>query len=82
MPADEITVARMCGVCGCEIDTFTVKKDNMMLMSKETVWCPVCQADRPEVRELAARRRSIEDEKKSYAPNRPADSATRQDQKV
>ena len=77
MPADELTVARMCGVCGCEVGTFTVKNDNMMLMTKDKVWCPVCQAERPEVRELAGRLRTIEDEKKSYAANRPADPARR-----
>ena len=78
MPGDELKVAQKCGVCGCEVGTFTVKKDNMMLISKETVWCPVCQADRPEVRELAGRLTTIEDEKKTYAPNRPVDPATRQ----
>ena len=53
-----------------------------MLMLKETVWCPICQADRPEVRELVERLGSIEDEKKSYAANLPADSTPRPEQKA
>ena len=75
MPADELTVAQKCGVCGADVGTFTVKKDNMMLMSKATVWCPACQADRPEVRELVGRLQAIENEKKTYAANLPVDAS-------
>ena len=75
MPADELTVAQKCGVCDAEVGAFTVKKDNMMLMTSDTVWCPACQADRPEVRELAGRLRAIEGEKKTYAANLPVDTS-------
>ncbi len=78
MPEDELTIVQSCGVCGSELGTFTVKKDNMMLMSKELIWCPVCQADRPEVRDLAGRHSSIQKEAETYAENKPADPTARQ----
>ena len=76
MPADEMTVLQMCGECGVEVGTFTVKKDNMMLMSDDTVWCPECEADRPEVRELSGRLQAIEDERKTYADNLPVNTSS------
>ena len=78
MPDDELTIVQKCGECGTELGTFGVKKDNMMLISKELIWCPVCQADRPEVRDLAGRRASIQKEIASYASNKAVDSATRE----
>ena len=77
MPEDELTVVQRCGVCSSELGTFTVKKDNMMLMSKELIWCPACQADRPEVRDLAGRHDSIQKEAETYAENKPADPTAR-----
>ena len=78
MPENELTIVQTCGICGSELGTFTVKKDNMMLMSKELVWCPSCQADRPEVRDLAGRHFAIQKEQQTYAPNEPANSEVRQ----
>ena len=78
MPENELTIIQTCGVCGSELGVFTVKKDNMMLMSKELIWCPQCQADRPEVRDLSGRRSAIQEEQQTYAPNEPAKSKVRQ----
>ena len=79
MPSDELTILQSCGVCGTELGTFSIKKDNMMLISKELMWCPSCQADRPEVRELVGRRNSIQKEIESYAANLAVDAAAVKD---
>ena len=42
------------------------KKENMMLFSKQTVWCPTCKAERPQVREAKGRTAAIEEERKGY----------------
>lgn len=73
MPINEVDIVSSCGECGTEIETVTTKKDNMMLFSKETVWCPKCQADRPEVRDVAGRLDSIEKEQQSYPKAVPAE---------
>ncbi len=72
-----MTIVQKCGVCASELGTFTVKKDNMMLMSKETIWCPACDADQPEVRDLVGRSSAIQDEQGSYASNPPVSEAPR-----
>ena len=72
MPKNEVDIVSSCGYCGTEIETVSVKKDNMMLSTKEKVWCPKCQADRPEVRDVAGRLDSIEKERKSYPKAVPA----------
>ena len=77
MPANELTILQSCGVCGAERGTFAVKPDNMMLISKELIWCPSCQADRTEVRELAGRRSSIQKEIETYAENLAVDASAR-----
>ena len=77
MPENEFTIVQTCGVCGSELGDFTVKKDNMMLMSKDLIWCPHCQADRPEIRDVAGRRSAIQAEQQTYAPNEPADPNAR-----
>ncbi len=48
------------------IETVTVKKDNMMLFTDEQEWCSKCQADRPQVRDVAGRLSTIEAEQESY----------------
>ena len=78
MPSNEVNVVRSCGECGTEIETVSVKKDNMMLSTKELVWCPKCQADRPEVRDVAGRLESIEKEQKSYPKAVPAEPFSNQ----
>ena len=40
MPDNDLAITQSCGDCGHEVGSFSVKKDNMMLMSKELVWCP------------------------------------------
>ena len=72
MPITEVTLVRICGQCHLEVETFTVKKDNMQLVSGHTVWCPNCQADQPEVLDVAGRSESIKKEQASYPENRPA----------
>ena len=72
MPINEVAVRRSCRVCGSEIETVTVKKDNMRLFSDELVWCETCQSERPEVRDIAGRQDSIHREQASYPPIRPA----------
>jgi Zn finger protein HypA/HybF involved in hydrogenase expression len=72
MPIDEVNVVRLCKECGTEIETIKVKKDNMRLFSNELVWCPQCQAERPEVRDIAGRRQAVQQEQASYPQLRPA----------
>lgn len=73
MPGDLVTVVQLCGRCDAEVGTFTVKKDNLMLTSKERVWCPVCQLHTPEVRDIAGRRAAIQKEVQSYPKAKPAE---------
>ena len=72
MPNDEVTLVRICGKCRFHIETFAIKKDNMMMFSKETVWCPQCQSDQPEIRDVAGRQEAIDQEVKSYPKAVPA----------
>ena len=72
MPIDEISIVRRCKECGTEIETLTVKKDNMRLFSDELIWCSKCNTDMPEVRDIAGRQASIQQEQASYPPVRPA----------
>ena len=76
MPNDEVTLVRICGKCRFRIETFTVKKDNMMMFSSEKVWCPHCQSDQPEVRDVADRQESINQEVNSYPKAVPAKEIT------
>ena len=66
MPDQMVTVVQLCGVCKSEVGTFEVKKENLMLDSKDTIWCPHCQAHNPEVREVAGRHAAIQKERESY----------------
>ena len=77
MAEGDMTVVQSCGECGEELGTFEVKKDNMMLMTTETIWCPKCQTDTNEVRDLAGSSASIEQEQGSYAANNPVNPETR-----
>ncbi len=77
MAEGDLTVVQSCGECGEELGSFDVKKDNMMLMTTETIWCPKCQADTHEVRDLAGRSAAIQQEQGSYAANKAVDPETR-----
>ena len=66
MPINEVDITSSCGECATEIETVTVKKDNMMLFTKEQAWCSNCQADRPQVRDVTGRLKSIDEEQHSY----------------
>ena len=72
MPGDEVTVAQLCGKCSRQISTFTVKKDNLFLSTKEQIWCPHCDENTPEVRDVSGRLDSIQREQESYPELRPA----------
>ena len=69
---DQVTIIRRCSVCTTEFETMTVKKDNMMLSSRALVWCPNCEEDRPERRDIADRLDTIREEQQSYPPSRLA----------
>ena len=58
-PIDSVTILRSCSVCAAEIETMTVKKDNMMLSSKALLWCDACGAERPERRDIVDRLETI-----------------------
>jgi Zn finger protein HypA/HybF involved in hydrogenase expression len=66
MPIDEVSIVRKCGVCGAEIETVAVKKDNMMLSTTDLIWCPACESERPEVRDIAGRTGLVRQEQESY----------------
>jgi hypothetical protein len=70
MPSiDQVSIVRKCSVCRTDIETITVKKDNMMLSSKELIWCPDCEVERPEQRDIADRMDTIQQEQASYPPS-------------
>ena len=71
MPITEVTLVRLCSKCQTEIETFTVKKDNMRMFSDQMVWCPNCESDQPEVLDVAGRREAIRAEQSSYPENLP-----------
>lgn len=77
MPIDEVTLVRICGKCRFRIETFTIKKDNMMMFTQDTIWCPECQSDQPELRDVAGREESIDHEVQSYPKAIPAKQITR-----
>ncbi|MDO8750563.1 MAG: hypothetical protein Q7K03_05415 [Dehalococcoidia bacterium] len=66
MPGDMMNVVQMCGVCKTEIATIQVKKENMMLSTRAQLWCPTCQAQRPEIRDAAGRLTAIQQEVETY----------------
>ena len=80
MAGVDVDIVRMCGECGTKIETFSVKKENMMLASSATVMCPNCQAERPEVREVEGRRVAQDEEVASYPrPTGPSASLSTSD---
>ena len=66
MAADGVLVNQICGACGNQTGSFSVKKENMMLSSIQLLWCPNCQQETPEIRETDGRRESIDEEQRSY----------------
>ena len=59
-------ILQLCGKCGSQIGTFSVKKENMMLISKDLVWCSSCDSYTPEIRDIPRRQQSIEKERDGY----------------
>ena len=74
MARDTVTVIQLCGVCREQLGSFEVKQENMMLSSKESIWCPKCEASRPEVRDIAGRLDSIRKEVEGYPKPSTPDS--------
>lgn len=72
LPNPEVTVKQSCRECKSEIDSYTVKLDNLLLVSKEEIWCAECQAYCPEIREVAGRQDAIAKEQASYPRSVPA----------
>jgi len=72
MPGDEVTVAQLCGKCNRQISTFSIKKDNLMLSTKEQIWCPHCEENTREVRDISGRLEAIKREQESYPKPEPA----------
>lgn len=72
LPKSEVTVVVSCGECRAELDTYEVKLDNLMLAPNEETWCPECECNRAEVREVAGRRAAVEREIAAYPKNLPA----------
>ena len=66
MPIDQVSIVRMCGACRQEIETISVKKDNMRLFVDDRVWCEGCQSEQPEVRDIAGRLDTIRMEQQNY----------------
>lgn len=71
-PIDQVTIMRSCSACSSEIETITVKKDNMMLSSKAPIWCPGCDSEQPERRDIADRMDTVRLEQSSYPPSHVA----------
>ena len=65
-PRETITVTQVCPVCDSELGTFSEKKENLMLATRDEIWCEGCQATVPAVRDISGRRASIEREIESY----------------
>jgi len=66
MAGNMITLVQLCETCRTEVGTLEFKKENMMIFSNETVWCPTCKAKRPQIREAKGRTEGIEIEQNSY----------------
>ena len=77
MPADEVSVVQKCGKCGAQVSTFSVKKDNLMLTCSNQIWCPHCEEDTPEVRDIEGRLDYIKQETASYPKSSPPDPSRR-----
>lgn len=66
MAEDGVLINQLCGECGNQTGSFSVKKENMMLSSIQLLWCPDCKQETPEIRETAGRKESVDEEQKSY----------------
>ena len=62
MAGDTIDIVQICESCGTKVGSLSVKKENMMLSSKEELPCPKCKTVRTVVREVAGRQDSIQHE--------------------
>ena len=78
MPSEEVTVVQHCGKCHAQLSTFDVKKDNMMLSTEDKIWCPHCNENTPEVRDLPGRLEAIRREIASYPKAVPASPPSRE----
>jgi len=81
MPGDQVTVAQLCGKCHAQLSTFDIKKDNLMLTTNDEIWCPHCNENTPEVRDMASRLETIQRETASYPKAVPASPFPRESAK-
>ena len=65
-PRETITVTQVCPACDAELGTFSEKKENLMLSTRDEIWCDPCQATVPAIRDVSGRQASIEREIESY----------------
>ena len=65
-PINRVSILRSCSICNLGIETIQVKKDNMMLSSRELLWCSNCETEQPEYRDIADRMDTIRMEQSSY----------------
>ena len=70
-PRETVTVTQICPVCDEEVGTISEKKENLMLSTRDDVWCDSCQATVPAVRDISGRKASIEAEIESYPRSLP-----------
>ena len=75
MAVETITILQLCSDCKSEVGSFEVKKENMMLRTKDLVWCFKCNANKPEVRDIAGRSHSIQEERETYPVSGPSSGA-------
>ena len=71
MPITEVTILQRCAHCRQAVGEFTVKKDNMRLMTSDLVWCEPCGREMPEIREIAGRQSAVAAEQATYPANPP-----------
>ena len=69
MAGEEFTVVQYCAACSTETGTFEVKKDNMILSTKELYWCPTCKSEKRQIRVIQGRDEAIAEEQASYPSN-------------
>lgn len=66
MASENINVIQKCGLCDSHLGSFEVKKDNLMLLTKNLIWCPNCCSDVQETRDISGRVEAIDNEQETY----------------
>ena len=66
MAEDGVLINQICGKCGNQTGSFSVKKENMMLSTQDELWCNNCGQDVLTKRDVVGRVDSINAEVESY----------------